>query len=167
MKNPIEYGAMVFQSIPLTLVLIGLFSAALIGTVISQVRLKRKLRSFMAGKDAGSLEGSVANITERNAQLERTLSAHKEALENLDRRLSGSIRGLSLVRYNAYQDMGGVQSFAAGFLDESGNGFILSVVTNRSHVGVYAKEVLGYEAQVELTAEESEALNKAKENQTV
>lgn len=121
----------------------------------------------MQGKNGASLEECVATSIERNTNVEKTLTAHKEALEIINTRLTGSIRGLSLVHYNAFQNAGGTQSFAAGFLDEQGNGFILSVVTNRNHVGVYAKPIRDYQSEVELTPEETQALNQAKEQQII
>ncbi len=158
---------MILESIPFIIGLLAFIVLAVAALFIAHIRLSRKLKRFMLGKSASSLEESLESIIERNSTIEKTLSAHKEALEIINTRLSGSIRGTSLVRYDAFQNSGGAQSFAAGFLDEHGNGFILSVVTNRSHVGVYAKPVAGFVATVELTPEESEALMKTKEQQKI
>jgi hypothetical protein len=124
-------------------------------------RLHKKLRAFMAGKDAASLEATLQWLTEKSASVDGTLAAHKEALEMIDARVKRSIRGYSLVRYNAYDDAGGEQSFASGLLDEHGDGYILSVLTNRNHVGVYAKRINRGTPESTLTAEESDALKQA------
>ncbi len=115
----------------------------------------------MSGKDGADLEETLTLLTERTIANERTLSAHKEGLEFIDARVKKSLRGYSLVRYNAYTDGGGEQSFASGLLDERGDGYILSVITNRNHVGLYAKKVVGGTAQQSLTREENEALASA------
>lgn len=124
-------------------------------------RLNKKLTIFMSGKDGADLEETLTLLTERTIANERTLSAHKEGLEFIDARVKKSLRGYSLVRYNAYTDGGGEQSFASGLLDERGDGYILSVITNRNHVGLYAKKVVGGTAQQSLTREENEALASA------
>ncbi len=124
-------------------------------------RLKKKLKIFMSGKNGADLEDTLTLLSERTAANERTLVAHKEGLEFIDARVKKSLRGYSLVRYNAYTDGGGDQSFASGLLDERGDGYILSVITNRNHVGLYAKKVVGGTAQQSLTREESEALASA------
>lgn len=124
-------------------------------------RLNKKLKIFMSGKDGADLEETLTLLTERTIANERTLSAHKEGLEFIDARVKKSIRGYSLVRYNAYTDGGGEQSFASGLIDERGDGYILSVITNRNHVGLYAKKVIGGTAQQSLTREETEALASA------
>jgi hypothetical protein len=145
----------------LIVVVIGL-SIAISVLIVLFLRMQQKLRTFMVGKDGTSLEATLSWLTAKIAEINDTLSAHKEALEVLDGRIARSIRGYSLVRYNAYLDAGGEQSFASGLLDEHGDGFILSVITNRNHVGVYAKRVIAGTADVSLTEEEKAALTEAK-----
>lgn len=125
-------------------------------------RLHKKLRAFTAGKDGASLEATLSWLTAKVAGIDDTLDAHKDGLEQIDARVSKSIRGYSLVRYNAYTDGGGDQSFASGLLDEHGDGYILSVITNRNHVGVYAKRVIAGTPESSLTTEEKAALVDAK-----
>ncbi|HSE56997.1 MAG TPA: DUF4446 family protein [Candidatus Paceibacterota bacterium] len=158
---------MASATIPLLFIIAGVLAVATVWLTVSHFRLRRKLTAFMQGNNAASLEESLKHITDRNVIVEKTLSAHKEALEHLNGRLAKSVRGLSLVRYNAFPDTGGLQSFASGLLDEHGNGFILSVVTSRSHVGIYAKPVTAYKPAVELADEEARALSEAKEHQTI
>jgi hypothetical protein len=156
------------QSIPLWLVitLAGL-SLCVIALIIVSSMLHKKLKRFMKGKDGASLEAVLEWLTEKNAQVEDTLQAHKHALENLDSRIKKSVRGYSLVRYDAYEDTGGNQSFAVGILDETGDGFILSVITNRNHVAVYAKPISRGVSLASLTPEETMALETSKKSLTV
>lgn len=128
------------------------------------VRLRSLLRTFMTGKDGSSLEATLSWLTHKAAATDATLEAHKEALEVIDARVKRSIRGYSLIRYDAYESSGGGQSFASGLLDEHQDGYILSVITNRNHVGVYAKKVNRGTPDVSLTDEETEALNDAKKS---
>lgn len=123
---------------------------------------QKKLRSFMIGKDGKSLEATLAWLTEKTAKTDDVLAAHKEALEMIDARVQHSIRGYSLIRYDAFDNDGGQQSFASGLLDEKGNGYVLSVITSRNHTGVYAKKVSAFTPQSALTKEENLALTEAK-----
>lgn len=137
---------------------IGVLLLVLIAMVI---HLRKRLRSFMTGKDGASLEATLAWLTQKIASIDETLDEHKEGLEYIDRRVKRSIRGYSLVRYDAYVGAGGAQSFSAGFLDEHADGFILSVVTHPNHTGVYAKRINRGVAESSLTEEESQALKEA------
>lgn len=153
------------QSIPLWLkiavLVLGTTTTVLI---IFSIRINKKLQSFMVGKDAQSLESILSWLTKKNAEVDDTLKFHKEALENLDNRIKKSVRGYSLVRYDAYEDNGGNQSFASGLIDEQADGFVLSVITNRNHVGIYAKPVSRGVALSSLTEEESLALESSKKS---
>lgn len=126
------------------------------------VQLRIRLREFMSGKDGQSLEATLQWLTEKMARVDGTLDAHREGLEFLDKRVRRSIRGYSLVRYDAYIGAGGAQSFSSGLLDEHGDGYILSVVVGRNHTGVYAKKVIAGIPESSLTDEETEALTAAK-----
>lgn len=143
---------------------LGVITVLVVAVIIQSIllwKLHKRLATFMVGKDAASLEATLAWLTEKSASVDGTLDAHKEALEHIDRRVKRSIRGYSLVRYDAYENGGGEQSFASGLLDEHGDGYILSVITNRNHVGVYAKKVRNRKADGALTTEENRALQEA------
>ncbi len=153
------------QSIPLWLgIALGTLGISTIVLIIVSVRMHNRLKSFMKGKDGASLEAVLSWLTQKNAQVDETLLAHKQALEMIDSRVKKSVRGYSLVRYDAYDDTGGNQSFASGLIDESGDGFILSVITNRNHVGVYAKPVNRGISAASLTPEETLALETSKKS---
>lgn len=154
-----------FGSIPsVVIVALVVLFVALIALIVLVVRLRKTLASFMTGKDGSSLEATLAWLTQKSAHTDETLEAHKEALEILDHRVKRSIRGYSLVRYNAYESSGGEQSFASGLIDEHEDGYVLSVITSRSHVGVYAKKINRGIPEVSLTTEETEALQAAKKH---
>ncbi len=138
----------------------------LLGAVITlgvlYQKLHKKLRSFTAGRDGASLEATLSWLTAKVAHIDDTLESHKEGLEHIDARVARSIRGTSLIKYNAYADAGGEQSFALGLLDEHADGCIISIITNRNHVGIYAKRIIAGGSDHSLTTEEKEALIKAK-----
>ena len=151
----------------ITSIMLGLIAvlAIMVGVLFFiTLNQKRKLRTFMTGKDGSSLEATLAWLTDKSARTDETLSVHKEGLELIDERVKRSIRGYSLVRYNAYGDAGGIQSFATGLLDEHQDGYILSVITNRNHVGVYAKKINRGVPDTTLTTEETDALQEAKKS---
>lgn len=151
------------SSIPLLFwVFLVLLTGCTAWLAVAHHAIKKRVVALTKGSGGKSLEETIASVLERQRAIERILGAHKEALELINARLSGSIRGLSLVRFNAFQGSGSPESFAAGFLDEQGDGFILSVLVNRNHVGVYAKPVAGFSGINQLTAEEKIALEEAK-----
>ncbi len=134
---------------------------AIIVLAVLFVRLQKKLARFMSGKDGTSLEATLEWLTRRVAEIDERLDEHQKGLIHIDTRVKRSVRGYSLIRYDAYSS-GGAQSFSSALIDEHGDGYILSVVSNRTHTGVYAKQLTAGTADASLTTEETEALSQAK-----
>ncbi len=124
-------------------------------------KLKKKLREFTKGKDGASLESTLSWLTKKNADIDETLHDHQKKLSVLNQRLKTSVRGIHLVHYDAYGDNSGKQSFSLGILDENKNGAIVSIITNRNHVGMYAREITNGVSQQELTDDEKRVLEEA------
>jgi hypothetical protein len=68
---------------------------------------------------------------------------------------------VGLVRYDAFEDVGGQQSFSLAMLDALQNGIILTSVYSRSDVRVYAKAVRQGQPSHPLSEEEQQALRNA------
>jgi hypothetical protein len=88
----------------------------------------------------------------------RLLDARAEELREL---LRGSVSKVAVVRYDAFEDMGGALSFSAALLDERGNGTVISAINGRSETRAYAKSVIGGQSDQNLSAEEAEAIDAA------
>ena len=65
------------------------------------------------------------------------------------------------MRYNAFADVGGKQSFATAILSEDGNGVVISSMYSRERVNVYAKPINNFSSEYELSKEEVQAIKEA------
>ena len=77
------------------------------------------------------------------------------------RRTGSPISHIGLVRFDAFDDTGGGQSFALALIDDDGDGIILTSLHSRQTTRVFVKDVRGGVADAPLSAEEAEALGKA------
>ncbi len=136
---------------------------SLIILIVLVIRMHARLSKFMKGKNGASLEATLEWLTAKVATIDETLASHQRGIEYIDQRVKHSIRGYSLIKYDAYVGAGGAQSFSSALIDEHGDGFILSVVCNRNHTGVYAKKITAGTAEASLTEEETQALQQAKQ----
>lgn len=87
------------------------------------------------------------------------LRAEVEALRQEN---SEALRHLSVVRYDAFGDMGGQLSWSAALLDDGGNGLVLSSIHGRSESRTYAKNIVEWSSDQTLSPEEDEAINAAR-----
>jgi uncharacterized protein YlxW (UPF0749 family) len=89
----------------------------------------------------------------------RGLRAEVEALRQEN---SEALRHLSVVRYDAFGDMGGHLSWSAALLDDNGNGIVLTSIHGRSESRTYAKNVADWSSDQTLSPEEEEAVDAAR-----
>ena len=75
--------------------------------------------------------------------------------------LRGTISKRALVRYDAYNEQSGHQSFSIAFLDDTRSGIVLSCIHHREQARVYAKQLRNGEAELALSPEEEEAVRLA------
>jgi hypothetical protein len=74
----------------------------------------------------------------------------------------GSLRHVGLVRYDAFGDVGGRQSWSLALLDDDGNGVVLTAIHGRSEARSYAKSVAGWSSEQPLSPEEQDAVTSAR-----
>ncbi len=73
-----------------------------------------------------------------------------------------ALRYSSVVRYDAFGDMGGHLSWSLSVLDDAGRGVVVTSISGRSEVRTYAKAVEGWTSEQQLSPEEEEAISRAR-----
>ncbi len=77
--------------------------------------------------------------------------------------LAGAIAHRALVRYDAYNEQSGHQSFSIALLDDTDSGLVLSCIHHRDQARVYAKQVRAGHGELALSPEELEAVALARQ----
>src|SRR5204862_299748 len=72
-----------------------------------------------------------------------------------------SVRNVSIVRYDAYEDTGGHQSASLAVLDSTRTGVVVTAIQGRDYARIYMKELDRGKASVALSPEEAEAVERA------
>ena len=115
----------------------------------------------MKGKDGKTLEES---FREHFSEIEAILKITKQNrldIREINKRMEGYYQKFGIVKYDAFNEMGGKLSFAIAILDGNNSGWILNAMHSREGCYTYVKEILKGESFVELAEEEAEALDKA------
>lgn len=123
---------------------------------------EKRLKRFFLGKKAKDLEDTITHLENEVVQLNKTTEGLQKDIATINTKLKKSIRGLETIRFNPFPDQGSNQSFAIGMLNEDGDGVVFSSLYSRERMSVFAKPVKNNKSQYELSAEEREALEKAK-----
>jgi hypothetical protein len=112
----------------------------------------------MKGADGQNLAAALEAYARRLQASENRVTKLEARAENLDSRLQRAITRLQLIRYRAFEDAGGDQSFTLALLDETDNGAIVTGIHGRGGVRVYGKPIAAGSSSYNLTAEEKQAI---------
>jgi len=150
------------------LIAIGAAAVALIVLVLAVVlvvRIRRMRRQYVvlqAGDDGQSFLDAVSRQNDEVVQLRSEVASLRTAVDTLRVDLADAIRHVAVVRYDAFNDMGGRMSFSAALLDDAGDGVVISSINGRSETRTYAKGVKGGISEADLSPEEVQVIGYAR-----
>lgn len=124
-------------------------------------RLSRKYAIFMKGKDGQSLEKLFKRKFELIEKLTVNSEINAENIAKLEKMQNMILDKYGIVKYDAFEDMGGKLSFVLAMLDNNNTGFLLNAIHSRENCFLYIKEIVNGESYVSLSGEEIQALKKA------
>ena len=142
-------------------ILIYILSGIIIILLVWIMIIEHRLQKFFRGSKARDLEEVMIYL---NKQLIELKGGHKETIEhlkNVDSRLDKSIRNIEMIRFNPFLDAGSNQSFAISFLNDEGNGVVMSSLYARDRMSIFAKPIEKGKSKFELSSEEKEVLEKS------
>ncbi len=135
----------------------------LLGLIISLFvqlnRLTQKHKSLMSGMEGKDLEEMLSMYLNKAINAEQKVAQLNSVCEMLEEYTRKSLQKVGLVRFNAFEDMGGDMSFAAALLDQQGDGLVISSINSREESRVYAKPITQRTSTYNLSREEKEALS--------
>ena len=145
-------------------VLLLLIIILLIMLIVAMVKIgntNRRLDSFMRGKDAESLEETMVEIIAELERLNASDIQKRRDIKRINDNLMITYQKQGIVKYDAFNEMGGKPSFALALLDKNNNGFIINSMHSREGCYTYIKEIVKGESYILLGEEERQALEKA------
>lgn len=107
------------------------------------------------------LQGVLDGQSEELAKVDRVLRALHATDQRQAEAIRAAVRRVALVRYDAFEDVGGRLSFSCALLDDHGTGVVLTAINGRQDTRIYAKAVAGGESTHNLSSEEEEAIRQA------
>lgn len=143
-------------------ILIYILSGVVVILLLWILLTEYRFRKFFAGTKARNLEDVMIKIGEQMKDLKETQIEINKHLVTVDKRLNKSIRSVETIRFNPFLDAGSNQSFAISFLNDEGNGVVMSSLYARDRMSIFAKPIIKGKSEFELSTEEKEVLEKSK-----
>lgn len=127
-------------------------------------KLKKRYKIFMSGKNARNLEKTLIERLDQVDALLEANAANEKNIKILFNKMKFTFQKVGLVKYDAFNEMGGKLSFSLALLNEKNDGFVMNAVHSREGCYTYIKEIIDGNSIIVLSPEEQEALNMAKES---
>lgn len=143
----------------LVLLALGLAAAALFLLTSNGPKKRPMDRTLVSSSDRADV------VLEEHARAIAGLQHGLKQLAAEDARireaLTRTVQRVGLVRYDAFDDMGGRLSFSLAVLDDHGDGVVITSINGRQDTRVYSKPVGGGTSSHNLSEEEAEAIGQA------
>lgn len=133
-------------------------------TLRLMVKLKHKLDRFhFSDKDGEKqqMEEFYFEVNNKLHQFGTELNHFEEVLINHGVKAESYLQHCGVVRFQAFENVGGDQSFAVALLDARGNGVVISSIFGREESRVYCKPVVQGRSDYALSKEEEQSLGLA------
>lgn len=126
-----------------------------------QRQLQQRLDETFTDAEGLDLAEPLQALTARLDASDEQTQQLQAGLDHLTAHLPETIRAASLVRFQAFSDYGGDQSFAMVLATAAGDGVVLSGIFAREGTRVYAKPLASWTSSYSLSFEEEEAIRQA------
>jgi len=148
--------------IAIAAVVVAIAAVALAAVAFSKVTAVRRSQDVLLGGNAkADVVEFAVSLQARIDDLHRAVDEVASGLVRVDRRVDESVRNVSIVRYDAYEDTGGHQSASLAVLDSQRTGVVVTAIQGRDYARIYMKELDRGRPSVALSPEEAEAVERA------
>lgn len=119
--------------------------------------------SLIKNTNRKSLQDAFQKVIEEAKFSQDKVQAVNKRLDIQEKKAEEVIQNISLVRFNPFDNSGGLESFVVGLLDKHKSGILFTSLQSRSGTRWYAKRIkAGKGVDFDLSKEEKEAIEKAK-----
>lgn len=149
------------QFVLLLLVVVVVLSLLLLNLQARLAQVNKLVRSLLTGPSGENLETMLARCLGESRQALARGEELETQLHSVSEAIRGCVQHIGLVRYDAYGDVSGAQSFSIALLDDHHNGAILTGLLGRHDGRCYGKPVVAGQTEMALSEEEESALQMA------
>ena len=145
----------------LLLTLLALTVFLLLGWLWSALRLRvlnRRLTALARGQSGQNLEQAIGAYFDKVEHSQTRMDTLEQALGVVQAQIPGCFQRAHLVRYDAFADVGGEQSFSLALLNAQNDGVVITGVHSRMDARVYAKYIQDGRPSHTLSQEEQRLL---------
>jgi hypothetical protein len=148
-------------------IIAGVALLAFLVTLIVGFRLRkvrREYRVLLGESGQQDLVTAAGRAVQQMDGLSKRLDELYSRHENAHTGSRRALQRFGIVRYDAFEEMGGRISFSLALLDDHGDGVVLTSINGRTEARTYVKPIVGLNSEHNLSDEEREAMAAAMAN---
>lgn len=124
-------------------------------------KMKQRWNELLQDASGQNLERMLYDHLRDRVRMETDFQNVLTRLGELETKMNTSKRFIGVVRYDAFPDVGGSQSFSMAIYDDQGNGTVITSIVGRSDCRVFSKPLVAGRSEFGLSKEESQAIQSA------
>ncbi|MDI6604826.1 MAG: DUF4446 family protein [Thermoanaerobacteraceae bacterium] len=149
--------------IVLFIFLLNIFELLIILAINSKYsKLKRQYKNVMREIGTNDIIEILSENIKKTEEFNSKLDKFRMELSMINNEMKAAIKKVGIIRYNAFNDVGSDLSFSIALLDSEDNGIVLSGIYGRNETATFAKPVEKGQSKYPLSAEEIQAIDKAR-----
>lgn len=141
---------------------LAVLAVLLISLLIGLRKLRKQYTDLIAGVSSQNVEQALLAYLKASKELEKRTASLEERSAKIEAESATHLQNVGVVRYNAFEGVGGEQSFSMAILDDKASGIALTGIYGHAETRVYAKPVENGSSKYLISPEETEAIEKAK-----
>lgn len=142
----------------------GVALIAFLVAIFLGMRVRKMRREYMVLRgDGGEVDllRAVGRTRKLLEVLDQRVATVAAAQEEASAAWRFALQRFHMVRYDAFEDMGGRLSFSAALLDDHGDGVVITSINGRTETRTYAKPIVNLDSEHNLSDEERAAIEGA------
>lgn len=143
------------------LILIVVLFVLYVNLTVKYNKLQSSYNTFMKGRNGKTLEDSLKEKFGEVDSILKITKQNRADIKELIKREDRNFQKTGIVKYDAFNEMGGKLSFAVALLDSHNSGWIINAMHSREGCYTYIKEIIDGNSIIALAEEEKEALDMA------
>ena len=150
--------------VPLIPAAVGMLVLLIVVLAVWIALLQRRITTLL-GTNGNTIEEGIKNVQKRLDEAEKFQRESTKYLRLIENRVKRSLQTSETLRFNPFKGTGdgGNQSFATTFINENGDGVVLSSLYSRERVSIFSKPIKDFKPVFDLSEEEEETLKRARQ----
>lgn len=141
---------------------LGIAALVVVLVLLREVwRLRQPFKAMATLYEGKGTDQALEKLLKGVDENREFIRGHSDELKQVYAMLNGCFCAIGLVKYNAFEDVGGNQSYSLCMLTKEQNGVILTSLVGRNAIRGYALDVIEGKPSRKLSDEEKESLGHA------